>query len=71
MSQKLCALVINLLIYFLSIFRKRKKAADKKNIFVERIVQNSYNLKNKAFFAVDIDFKEAFGTIRKPLSLGV
>ena len=45
----MCALVINLLIYFLSIFRKRKKAADKKNNFVERIVQNSYNLKNKAF----------------------
>ena len=63
--------VINLLIYFLKMIRKFNEAADKKNISVERIVQNSYNLKNKAFFAVDIDFKEAFGTIRKPLSLGV
>ena len=66
----MCALVINLLIYFLSISGKRNEAVDKK-YFCWKDRSEFLQVEEQSFFAVDIDFKEAFGTIRKPLSLGV
>ena len=53
----MCALVINLLIYFLSIAGMKRVG----KIFLLKGWFRILQLEEQSFFAADVDFKEAFG----------